>query len=175
MTDQAVVAPPTFEDVVEAAKRLEGVANRTPVITSRTLDARTGGNIFLKAESLQRMGAFKFRGAYNRLVQLSADERRRGVVAYSSGNHAQGVALAAKLLGIRATIVMPTDAPHSKVEATRGYGAEVVTYDRISEDRAAIAKRIADERGATVVPPFDDPRIIAGQGTAALELIESTG
>jgi threonine ammonia-lyase medium form len=175
MTDQAVLAPPTFDDVAEAAKRLNGVAHRTPVITSRTLDARTGGTVFLKAESFQRMGAFKFRGAYNRLVQLSPEERRRGVVAYSSGNHAQGVALAAKLLGIPATIVMPTDAPHSKVEATRGYGAEVVTYDRVSEDRVAIAKHIADERGATVVPPYDDPRIIAGQGTTALELIESTG
>src|SRR5581483_8903264 len=131
--------------------------------------------IFLKAENYQRMGAFKFRGAYNRLVQLSPEERRGGVVAYSSGNHAQGVALAAKLLGISATIVMPTDAPQAKVEATRGYGAEVVSYDRMREDRVEIAKRIAGERGATIVPPFDDPRIIAGQGTAALELFEETG
>jgi threonine dehydratase len=165
----------TFDDVVAAAKRLQGVANRTPVLTSRTLDARTGGAIFLKAENYQRMGAFKFRGAYNRLVQLSPEERRGGVVAFSSGNHAQGVALAAKLLGISATIVMPTDAPQAKVEATRGYGAEVVSYDRMREDRAEIAKRIAGERRATIVPPFDDPRIIAGQGTAALELFEETG
>ena len=164
-----------FEDVAAAAKRLAGVAHRTPVIVSRTLDARTGARAFLKAENLQRMGAFKFRGAYNRLVQLSSDERTRGVVAYSSGNHAQGVALAAQLLGVPATIVMPTDAPRTKVEATQGYGAQIVTYDRASEDRAAIAKRLAAERGATVVPPYDDPRIIAGQGTAALELFEETG
>ncbi|MBV8602179.1 MAG: threo-3-hydroxy-L-aspartate ammonia-lyase [Candidatus Eremiobacteraeota bacterium] len=164
-----------FEDVVEAARRLAGVAHRTPVVTSRTLDARTGARAFLKAENLQRMGAFKFRGAYNRLVQLTDAERARGVVAFSSGNHAQGVALAAQLLQIPATIVMPTDAPRLKVEATLGYGAQIVTYDRATEDRAAIAKRLAGERGATVVPPYDDPRIIAGQGTAALELFEETG
>src|SRR5579872_647611 len=175
MSDQAVITTPAFEDVLQAAKRLEGVVHRTPVITSHTLDGRIGGNAFLKAENFQRMGAFKFRGAYNRLVQLSPDERKRGVVAYSSGNHAQGVALAAKLLSIPATIVMPTDAPHAKVEATRGYGAEVVTYDRMREDRTAIAKGIAEKRGATIVPPFDDPHIIAGQGTAALELIASAG
>jgi threonine dehydratase len=165
----------TFEDVAAAAERLKGVAHRTPVLTSRTLNARTGATAFLKAENFQRMGAFKFRGAYNRLAQLDADERRRGVVAFSSGNHAQGVALAAQLLGVPATIVMPADAPRSKVEATRGYGAEIVMYDRAREDRAAIAKRIAEERGATLVPPYDDPRIIAGQGTAGLELIEATG
>ena len=167
--------PITFDDVSAAARRLAGIAHRTPAITSRTLDARTGARAFLKAENLQRMGAFKFRGAYNRLVQLSPEERRRGVVAFSSGNHAQGVALAARLLEIPATIVMPTDAPQTKVDATRGYGAEVVTYDRFGEDRAAISARLCEERGATLVPPFDDPQIIAGQGTAALELIEDVG
>ena len=171
-----MIAPAVgFEDVVAAAKRLAGVANRTPVVTSRTLDARTGAKVYLKAENFQRMGAFKFRGAYNRLAQLSPAERERGVVAYSSGNHAQGVALAAKLLGVNATIVMPSDAPRAKLEATRGYGAEIVSYDRMREDRVAIATRIAEERGATIVPPFDDPRIIAGQGTAGLELFEETG
>jgi len=175
VSQAAVRQTVTYEDVVAASKRLAGVANRTPVVTSRTLDARTGGNVFLKAENFQRMGAFKFRGAYNRLAQLSAEERERGVVAYSSGNHAQGVALAAKLLGIPATIVMPTDAPRAKLEATRGYGARVVMYDRAREDRAAIAATIAQETGAAIVPPFDDPRIIAGQGTAGLELLEETG
>ena len=158
-----------------AAARLRGVAHRTPVVTSRTLDARVGARVFLKCENLQRMGAFKFRGAYNRIAQLDAAERARGVVAFSSGNHAQGVALAAQLLGLRATIVMPADSPAAKQAATRGYGAEVVLYDRWTEDRAAIARGIADERGAVLVPPFDDPRIIAGQGTAALELIEDVG
>jgi threonine dehydratase len=164
-----------FLDVVQAAARLRGVAHRTPAVTSATLDARTGATVFGKAENLQRMGAFKFRGAYNRLVQLDERERAAGVVAFSSGNHAQGVALAAQLLGLRATIVMPADSPAAKQAATRGYGAEVVLYDRWTEDRAAIARGIADERGAVLVPPFDDPRIIAGQGTAALELIEDVG
>ena len=164
-----------FLDVVQAAARLRGVAHRTPAVTSATLDARTGATVFGKAENLQRMGAFKFRGAYNRLVQLDERERAAGVVAFSSGNHAQGVALAAQLLGLRATIVMPADSPAAKHAATRGYGAEVVLYDRWTEDRAAIARGIADERGAVLVPPFDDPRIIAGQGTAALELIEDVG
>src|SRR5580693_6407357 len=162
----------TFDDVVAAAARLNGIAHRTPVITSATLDERTGARAYLKAENLQRMGAFKFRGAYNRLAQLDAPARKRGVVAFSSGNHAQGVALAARELGVPATIVMPTDAPASKLAATRGYGAEVVLYDRKTEDRNAIAERLASERGATLVPPFDDPAVIAGQGTAALELIE---
>jgi threo-3-hydroxy-L-aspartate ammonia-lyase len=165
----------TFEDVALAAERLRGVAHRTPAITSATLDERTGAQVFLKAENLQRMGAFKFRGAYNRLVQLDPAERKRGVVAFSSGNHAQGVALAAKLLGIPAAIVMPTDAPAAKLAATRGYGAEVVLYDRFTMNRAEIAHALAAERGATLVPPFDDPAIIAGQGTAALELIEDVG
>jgi threonine dehydratase len=161
-----------YADVVAAAQRLRGVANRTPVVTSRTLDALTGARVALKCENLQRMGAFKFRGAYNRLAQLGAAERAAGVVAFSSGNHAQGVALAASLLGIRATIVMPHDAPRSKVAATRGYGAEIVTYERGREDRAEVARRVAQERGGTIVPPFDDPAIVAGQGTVALELLE---
>ena len=154
----------TFEDVAGAAERLRGVAHRTPAITSATLDARTGARVFLKAENLQRMGAFKFRGAYNRLAQLDAAGARAGVVAFSSGNHAQGVALAAKLLGMPATIVMPTDAPLAKLAATRGYGAEVVLYDRMTMNRAEIAQALVDERGATLVPPYDDPMIIAGAG-----------
>ena len=165
----------TFEDIRGAAERLRGVAHRTPVITSTTLDERTNATVFLKAENLQRMGAFKFRGAYNRIAQLTPQERRGGVIAFSSGNHAQGVALACKLLGVPAVIVMPNDAPELKVRATQGYGAEIVRYDRYTEDRAAIAKRLADERGATIVPPFDDAGIVAGQGTATLELLEDAG
>lgn len=162
----------TYNDVRAAAQRLHGVAHRTPVVTSRTLDERTGARVFLKAENLQRMGAFKFRGAYNRVAQLSARERRAGVIAFSSGNHAQGVALACKILDVPATIVMPSDAPAAKIAATRGYGAEVVLYDRHTEDRAAIAQRIAGESGAIIVPPYDDADVIAGQGTATLELLE---
>jgi threonine dehydratase len=162
----------TLADVRAAAARLKGIAHRTPVLTSRTLDGRTGGQIFLKCENFQRMGAFKFRGAYNRIVQLDDAGRRAGVVAFSSGNHAQGVALASALLGVPAVIVMPSDAPKSKVAATREYGAEVIFYDRHHSHRAQIAQRICDERGATLVPPFDDPEIIAGQGTVGLELVE---
>jgi threonine dehydratase len=165
----------TFADIRAAAARLAGVAHRTPVLTSRTLDGRTGGSVFLKAENLQRMGAFKFRGAYNAVASLEREVRARGVVAFSSGNHAQAVALAAKLHGVPATIVMPEDAPRSKLEATRGYGAEVVLYDRYSGDRAAIGRRIAAETGATLIPPYDHPMVIAGAGTTALELIEQTG
>ena len=165
----------TFADVRAAAARLRGVVHRTPVATSRTLDERTGASVFLKCEQLQRMGAFKFRGAYNRIVTLTDAERERGVVAFSSGNHAQGVALSARLLGVSATIVMPADAPAAKVAATRGYGAVVVTYDRATMNRSEMADAIARESGAIVVPPYDDPRIIAGQGTAALELIEDAG
>jgi threonine dehydratase len=165
----------SFDDVVRASERLRGVAHRTPVLTSRTLDARTGARVFAKAENLQRGGAFKLRGAYNRLAQFDERQRRDGVVAFSSGNHAQGVALAARLLGVHATIVMPRDAPAAKLAATRGYGAEVVLYDRLTEDRRAIAQAYVDERGATLVPPFDDPHVIAGAGTVALELIEETG
>ena len=165
----------SFADVRAAAERLRGVAHRTPVVTSATLDERTGARVFLKAENLQRIGAFKFRGAYNTVAQLTPEQRRGGVVAFSSGNHAQGVALAAKLLGVPATIVMPEDAPAAKLAATRGYGAEVVTYDRARMNRAELAASLADERGATLVPPYDHPHIIAGQGTVALELIEDTG
>jgi threonine dehydratase len=164
-----------FDDIRQAAQRIAGVANRTPVATSRTLDQLVGAHVFLKCEQLQRGGAFKFRGAYNRLVCLSEAERARGVVAFSSGNHAQGVALAARELGIAATIVMPTDAPALKVAATAEYGADIVRYDRLTEDREAIARRLADERGLTLVPPYDHPLIMAGQGTAALELLEETG
>ncbi len=156
-------------DVVTAAVRLEGRAVRTPLLRADALDAATGGRVWLKPECLQVTGSFKFRGAYNRLSALAADERARGVVAFSSGNHAQGVARAAKLLGIAATIVMPADAPAVKIAATRADGATVVLYDRYTESREAIAARLA-EGGATVVPPFDDPFIVAGQGTAGLEV-----
>jgi threonine dehydratase len=173
MRNEAAFAPAIgLSDVRQAAERLRGVANKTPVVTSRTVDALVGGQVFFKCENLQRGGAFKFRGAYNRLVALSAPERARGVVAFSSGNHAQGVALAARELGIPATVVMPSDAPALKLAATEGYGAEVVRYDRLTEDREAIAQRLADARGLTLVPPYDHPLIMAGQGTAALELIE---
>ena len=165
----------TFDDVARAQERIKGVAHRTPVLTSATIDERTGAKVFFKPENLQRMGAFKFRGAYNALSQLSADEKKRGVVAFSSGNHAQAVALAGKLLGVPATIVMPTNAPKVKLEATRGYGAEVVMYDASNEDRQKIAEKLASERGLTVIPPFDHPHILAGQGTAAKELIEDAG
>jgi threonine dehydratase len=164
-----------LDDVHAAARRLEGVAHRTPVLSSRTLDERVGARVLLKAEPLQRTGSFKFRGAYNKVSSLSDEERERGVVAFSSGNHAQAVALAARLLATRATIVMPSDAPAIKLDATRGYGAEVVTYDRYMEDREAIGARLAEERGLTLVRPFDDPVVMAGQGTAALELIEDAG
>jgi threonine dehydratase len=169
---RSATANVTIDDVRAAAQRLAGVAHRTPVVTSRTLDERTGAKVFLKCENFQRMGAFKFRGAYNRMVQLDERQRRGGVVAFSSGNHAQGVALAAKLLGIPAVIVMPEDAPSAKISATRGYGAEVVLYDRYRSHRAEIAQGICDERGAILVPPFDDPNIVAGAGTATLELLE---
>ena len=165
----------SFDDVCAAAERLRGIAHRTPVVTSKTLDERTGARVSLKAENLQRIGAFKFRGAYNTIAQLTPDQRQRGVVAFSSGNHAQGVALAAQLLDVPATIVMPSDAPAAKLAATRGYGAEVVTYDRDRMNRSEIAGAIAAERGATLVPPYDDPAIIAGQGTVALELLADAG
>ena len=157
-------------DVEAAAARLAGVANRTPVFTSRTLDERVGAEVFLKAESFQRGGAFKFRGAYNAVSRVDGD-----VVAYSSGNHAQAVAIAAQLTGKRAVIVMPLDTPPAKLEATRDYGAEIVTYDRYTEDREALGRALATERGLTLVPPYDHPLVMAGQGTAALELLEETG
>lgn len=160
----------SFADVEAAAARLEGHAVKTPLIESPALNERAGARVLLKAETLQRVGAFKFRGAWNRLSQLTPEERTRGVVAFSSGNHAQGVALAAKLLGVPALIVMPKDAPAVKLAATRGYGAEVVLFDRATESREAIADKIASERGSVVVPAFDDEAIIAGQGTVGLEL-----
>jgi threonine dehydratase len=164
-----------FDAIEAAAARLKGVAHRTPVLTSRTLDGLLGSHVFLKAENLQRMGAFKFRGGFNAVNSLTDAQRARGVVAFSSGNHAQAVALAAQLHGCRATIVMPHDAPSLKVAATRGYGAEVVVYDRYREDRAAIAARLVEEQGANLIPPFDDLRVMAGQGTAALELVQDVG
>lgn len=160
----------TFADVEAAAQRLAGYAVETPLIESPALNARLGLRVLIKPETLQRVGAFKFRGAYNRLVQMTPDERRRGVVAYSSGNHAQGVALAAQLLGMPCLIVMPSDAPAIKVANTRGYGAEIRLYDRLTESREAISAAAAAERGAVVVPSFDDPHVIAGQGTVGLEL-----
>jgi threonine dehydratase len=160
---------PTFQDVLDAAERLKGRAEETPLLRADALDEACGGRVFVKAEALQRTGSFKFRGAFNRLSRLSEAERRTGVVAFSSGNHAQGVAAAARIVGCPAVIVMPADAPAVKVEATRGYGAEVVVYDRYRESREAIAATIAAERGAVVVPAFDDPYIVAGQGTAGLE------
>ena len=164
-----------FADIQAAAARLRGVAHRTPVLTSKTLDDLLGCQVFMKAENLQRMGAFKFRGGYNSVNVLSDAQRARGVVAFSSGNHAQAVALAARLHGCKATIVMPHDSPALKLAATRGYGAEVVLYDRYKEDRAAIATALVTERDATLIPPFDHLPVMAGQGTAALELIEDTG
>jgi threonine dehydratase len=159
-------------DVRAAAERLHGVAHRTPVFTSRTLDALVDGSVHVKAECLQRGGAFKFRGAYNKISSLPEDERAHGVIAYSSGNHAQAVAIAARLVGARATIVMPEDAPRAKADATRGYGAEIVTYDRWTERREEIGSRLAAERGLALVRPYDDPLVMAGQGTAALELLD---
>jgi threonine dehydratase len=164
-----------IEDVRAAAQRLEGHAYVTPLVRSSALDERLGANALLKAESLQRTGSFKFRGAYNKIASVPLDTRRHGVLAFSSGNHAQAVALAASLLGAPATIVMPVDAPAVKLAGTRRYGAEVVTYDRYAEDREQIGLAIAQERGLTVVRPFDDPLVIAGQGTAALELVEQAG
>jgi threo-3-hydroxy-L-aspartate ammonia-lyase len=161
----------SLPDVEAAARRLDGVAHRTPVVTSRTLDRLAGARVALKPENLQRGGAFKFRGAYATISSLSEEERGRGVAAFSSGNHAQAVAIAAGLVGTTATILMPLDAPPAKLAATRGYGAEVVTYDRYTEDREALGRALAEDRGLTLVPPYDDARVMAGQGTAALELL----
>jgi threonine dehydratase len=166
---------PTYDDVVAAAARIAGQAHRTPVLTSRTANEETGAQLFFKCENLQRMGAFKFRGAYNALAKFDADQRRAGVVAFSSGNHAQAIALSARLLGMPATIVMPQDAPASKIAATRGYGAQVVTYDRYTEDREQIGRDLAARHGYTLVPPYDHADVIAGQGTAAKELFEEVG
>jgi threonine dehydratase len=176
MNDASAAVSVAYADIEAAAQRLEGVAHRTPVATSRQFDDLAGCQAYFKCENLQRMGAFKFRGAYNALSRLEGEQRKRGVVAFSSGNHAQAVALAGKLLGIPATIVMPADAPGVKVAATRGYGAEVVLYDRArGESREEMAQRIARERGAALIPPFDHPDVIAGQGTATKELIEDVG
>ena len=164
-----------YDDVVAAAERLDGVANRTPVMTSRTFDAIVNASVFLKCENFQRAGAFKFRGAYNALSQLSPAQQQRGVLTYSSGNHAQAVALAGRLLGIPTTIIMPDDAPAVKRAATRGYGAEVILYHRQEITREALARQLTQERGLPLIPPYDHPHIVAGQGTAAKELFEETG
>ncbi|CAN5351003.1 threo-3-hydroxy-L-aspartate ammonia-lyase [soil metagenome] len=165
----------TYDDVVQAAARLDGHAHRTPVVTSRTLDARVGGSVFLKCENLQRAGAFKFRGAYNAIAALTPEQRKRGVVTFSSGNHAQASALSGQLQGVATTIVMPTDAPVMKVAATAGYGAEIVHYDRYTEDREAIGRELAERRGLSLIPPYDHDDVIAGQGTAVRELVEAVG
>jgi threo-3-hydroxy-L-aspartate ammonia-lyase len=164
-----------FRDIESAAERIAGVANRTPVVTSRLLDAHCGAQVFLKCENFQRVGAFKFRGAYNAVSRLSDDERARGVITHSSGNHAQALALVCRLLGVHATIVMPQDAPRLKLAATRAYGAEVIVYDTATDTREAISGRLGEQHGYTLVPPYDHPHIVAGQGTAALELLQDTG
>ena len=166
---------PTYADVVAASERIAGVAHRTPVMTSRTADSELEAQVFFKCENLQRMGAFKFRGAYNALAKFDEAQRRAGVVAFSSGNHAQGIALSAQLAGIPATIIMPHDAPPSKIAATRGYGADVVLYDRYTQDREQIGRDLAQQRGMTLIPPYDHADVIAGQGTAAKELFEEVG
>jgi threo-3-hydroxy-L-aspartate ammonia-lyase len=177
---QAMPAPeairvPTFDDVRTAARRIFDIAHLTPVLTSRTADARAGGKLFFKCENLQRAGAFKFRGAYNAIAALAEDQRRRGVITYSSGNHAQAMALAGQLQNVKVLVIMPSDAPAMKVAATRGYGAEVVFYDRFKEDREALGRQLAEKGGLTLIPPYDHPHVIAGQGTAALELFEEVG
>ena len=166
---------PTYQDVVDAAARLEGHAHRTPVLRSSTTDTRWGAEFFFKCENFQRMGAFKFRGAFNALSKFDAAQKKAGAIAFSSGNHAQAVALSARILGMPAVIVMPRDAPAAKLAATREYGAEVIPYDRFTEDREAVTRKIAAERGMTLIPPYDHPDVIAGQGTAARELFEETG
>jgi threonine dehydratase len=166
---------PTYQDVEDAASRLVGHANRTPVLTSRTVDALFDAQVFFKCENLQRVGAFKFRGAFNALANFDEQQRKHGVVAFSSGNHAQGIALAARLLNIPATIVMPHDAPPAKIAATREYGAKVVIYHRQNEDREAIGRELSERLGMTLIPPYDHPHVIAGQGTAAKELFEEVG
>ena len=166
---------PTYDDVIAAAARLEGHAHRTPLLQSTTANERWGAQFFFKCENFQRMGAFKFRGAFNALSKFDAAQRKGGVIAFSSGNHAQAIALSARLLSMPAVIVMPKDAPAAKVAATKGYGAEVVMYDRFTEDREALTKRLAQERGMTMIPPYDHPDVLTGQGTAVKELIEETG
>jgi threonine dehydratase len=170
-----MIVLPTYDDVVAAARRLEGHAHRTPVMRSTTADAFTGARLFFKCENFQRMGAFKFRGAFNALAKFTPEQKRAGVIAFSSGNHAQAIALSARLQGMPAVILMPLDAPAAKLEATRGYGAEVITFDRYKVDREALTKEVAAQRGMTLIPPFDHPDVIAGQGTAAKELIDEVG
>ncbi len=166
---------PTYADVVAAAARIEGHAHRTPALTSRTADARTGASLFFKAENLQRMGAFKFRGGYNAIAALSPAQKKAGVVAFSSGNHAQAIALSGALMGVPTVIIMPRDAPAAKITATREYGGEVILFDRYTQDRDALGREIAGARGLTLIPPYDHPDVIAGQGTAAKELFEDVG
>ena len=166
---------PTYDDIVAAAGRIRGHAHKTPVLTSSTVNEELGAEVFFKCENFQRMGAFKFRGAFNALSNFSAEQRKAGVVAFSSGNHAQAIALSARLLGMPATIVMPHDAPAAKVAATKGYGGNVVIYDRYTEDREAIGRTLADKHGMTLIPPYDHPDVLAGQGTAAKELFEEVG
>jgi len=169
------VALPTYADVEAAARRIEGQAHRTPVLTSRTVDELFGAQVFFKCENFQRMGAFKFRGAFNALSRFTPEQRRFGVVAFSSGNHAQAIALSARILGMPATIVMPKDAPAAKIAATRGYGGQVVLYDRYTEDRQQIGRDLAEKHGLTLIPPFDHPDVLTGQGTAAKELFDEVG
>src|SRR5260370_9463865 len=171
----SILPAPTYADVADAAERIAGAAHRTPVMTSRTADALTGANLFFKCENFQRMGAFKFRGAFKAIPHFSDIQRHAGVLTYSSGNHAQAIALSARIAGIKATIIMPQDAPAAKMEAARGYGGEVITYDRYTENREEIGAKLAQERGMTVIPPYDHPHVIAGQGTSAKELIEEIG
>lgn len=166
---------PTFEDVVAAAARIQGHAHRTPVLRSQTADDQLGASVFFKCENLQRTGAFKFRGAFNALSQFSAVQKKAGVITFSSGNHAQAIALSARMLEIPATILMPSDAPQTKIAATRGYGGEVILFDRFTQDREALGRELAAQRGLTLVPPFDHPHIMAGQGTAAKELFDEVG
>jgi threo-3-hydroxy-L-aspartate ammonia-lyase len=164
-----------YRDIEAAAERILGVAHRTPVLTSRTADAMAGAQLFFKCENFQRMGAFKFRGAYNAIARFTDEQRQAGVLTYSSGNHAQAIALSASLVGIKSAIIMPHDAPELKVQATKAYGGEVIVYDRYKEDREEIGRRLARERGMTLIPPYDHPDVIAGQGTAAKELFEEAG
>ena len=168
-------SPVVLADIEAAAQRIKGHAHRTPVLTSTTVDRKTGGSVSFKCENFQRAGAFKFRGAFNALSRLNADERRRGVLTFSSGNHAQAIALSGRLLSVPTVVVMPKDAPEVKVRATREYGAEVVLYDRHETNREALGKKISEERGLVTIPPYDHADVIAGQGTAALELFEETG
>ncbi len=172
---KATSLPISFADITAAAQRIKGIAHRTPVHTSSTANERAGAQLFFKCENFQRMGAFKFRGGYNALAQFTPEQRKNGAIAFSSGNHAQAIALSAKLLGMPALIVMPQDAPAAKIRATREYGAEVILFDRYTEDREAIGKRVAQERGMTLIPPFNHRHVMAGQGTCALELMQDVG